>query len=135
MHCTPTRHSCSSNAIDPGIGAVLDTSLSFRRQLDSGNAQPAALAADFSRFDFVFWTTVEEADARNAAHRRKLEALNAWRNAIAHHDIDSNRADLRPREVTLAACNSWRAALNGLAESFDRVLADHLATLLDSRPW
>jgi len=123
------------DAIDPGIGAVLDTSLSFRRQLDSGNAQPAALAADFSRFDFKFWTTVEEADARNAARRRKLETLNAWRNAIAHHDIDTRRPDLRPREVTLAACNSWRGALSGLAESFDRVLADHLATLVGARPW
>jgi hypothetical protein len=38
--------------IDPGIGAVLDTNLSFRRQLDSGNAQPAALGVDFNRFDF-----------------------------------------------------------------------------------
>jgi len=122
-------------AIDPGIGAVLDTNLSFRRQLDSGNAQSAALSADFNRFDFKFWTTVEEADTRNAARRRKLEELNAWRNAIAHHDIDSHRSDLRPREVTLAACNSWRGALNGLAESFDRVLADQLATLLGSRPW
>jgi len=122
-------------AVDPGIGAVLDTNLSFRRQLDSGNAQSAALSADFNRFDFKFWTTVEEADTRNAARRRKLEELNAWRNAIAHHDIDSHRSDLRPREVTLAACNSWRGALNGLAESFDRVLADQLATLLGSRPW
>ncbi len=120
---------------DPEIGAVLDTNLSFRRQLDSGNAQPGALGIDFNRFNFVFWTTVEAADARNAARRRKLETLNTWRNAIAHHDIDSRRADLHPREVTLAACRSWRSALNGLAESFDRVLADRVATLVGSRPW
>jgi hypothetical protein len=37
--------------------------------------------------------------------------------------------------VTLAACNTWRGALNGLAESFDRVLADHLQTLLGAHPW
>ncbi len=123
------------DAIDPGIGAVLDTSLSFRRQLDSGNAQPAALAADFSRFDFVFWTAVETTDTRNAARRRKLETLNAWRNAIAHHDIETRRADLHPREVTLAACRSWRSALNSLAESFDRVLADQLAALVGAHPW
>jgi hypothetical protein len=122
-------------AIDPGIEAVLDANLSFRRQLDSGNAQPGALGIDFNRFDFLFWTAVEEADVRNAARRRKLEDLNAWRNAIAHHDIDSNRSDLRPHKVTLAACNTWRSALNGLAESFDRVLADQLATLLGSHPW
>ena len=90
---------------------------------------------DFNRFDLKFWAVVEGTDARNAARKRKLEALNAWRNAIAHHDIETRRADLRPREVTLAACNAWRGALNGLAESFDRVLADHLATLLGARPW
>lgn len=122
-------------SIDPGIGAVLDANLSFQRHLDSRNAQPGTLGIDFNRFDFKFWTAVEAADARSAERRRKLEALNRWRNAIAHHDIESRRPDLRPREVTLAACNSWRGALNGLAESFDRVLADQLATLLGSHPW
>jgi hypothetical protein len=122
-------------AIDPGIGAVLDANLSFQRQLDNRNAQPAALGIDFNRFDLKFWTVVEAADARNAARRRKLEELNAWRNAIAHHDIDSRRLDLHPREVTLAACRSWRGALNGLVESFDQALAGHLQTLLGSRPW
>jgi hypothetical protein len=123
------------DAIDPGIAVVLDANLSFRRQLDSGNAQPGALGADFSRLDLEFWTVVEAADTRNEARRRKLETLNTWRNAIAHHDIDSRRADLHPREVTLAACRSWRSALNGLAESFDQALAGHLQTLLGSQPW
>jgi hypothetical protein len=123
------------DASDPGIGAVLDANLSFRRQLDSANAQPGALGIDFNRFDFVFWTDVQAADVRNAARRRKLETLNTWRNAIAHHDIDTRRADLHPHEVTLAVCRSWRGTLNGLTESFDRVLADHLQTLLGSRPW
>ena len=123
------------DASDPGIGAVLDTNLSFRRQLDSGNAQPGALGIDFNRFNFEFWAVVEAADTRNAARHRKLEDLNAWRNAIAHHDIETRRADLHPREVTLATCRTWHSALNGLAYSFDSVLAGHLATFLDSRPW
>jgi hypothetical protein len=122
-------------AIDPGIAAVVDANLTFARQLDRGNAQPSTIGADFNRFVFEFWTVVEAADARNAARQRKLETLNAWRNAIAHHDIDTRRADLHPREVTLAACRSWRGALDGLAESFDRVIAGHLVTLLGSRPW
>jgi hypothetical protein len=95
-------------AIDPGIGAVLDTNPSFRRQLDSGNAQPAALGIDFNLFDFFFWREVETADARNAARQRKLETLNAWRNAIAHHDIEHRRTDLQPREVTLDAPGAAR---------------------------
>jgi hypothetical protein len=114
---------------------VLDANLSFARQLDRGNAQPATLAVDFNRFDFDFWQVVQAADVRTATRRRKLEHLNAWRNAIAHHDIEDRRADLRPREVTLTACRSWRDALNGLARTFDHVLASHLATLLGSRPW
>jgi len=61
--------------------------------------------------------------------------LNAWRNAIAHHDIERHRADLNPHTVTIAACNTWHSAMNGLAESFDRVLADHLERLLGTRPW
>jgi hypothetical protein len=122
-------------AIDPRIAAVVDANLTFARQLDHRNAQPATLGADFNRFVFAFWTVVEATDARNAARRRKLETLNVWRNAIAHHDIETRRADLHPHEVTLAACRSWRSALNGLAESFDQALAGHLATLLGSRPW
>ena len=120
---------------DPGIGAVLDANLSFHRQLDRGNAQPSALGADFNRFDFEFWMVVKAADTRNTARQRKLEELNVWRNAIAHHDIEHRRADLHPREITLDACRSWHSALNGLADSFDRALAGHLATLLGSRPW
>jgi hypothetical protein len=122
-------------AIDTGIAAVVDANLTFARQLDRGNAQPGAIGADFNRFVFEFWTVVKAADARNTGRQRKLEELNDWRNAIAHHDIESNRSGLRPHEVTLAACHSWRGALDGLAESFDRVLADRIETLLGSRPW
>jgi hypothetical protein len=119
----------------PGIAAILDANLSFGRQLDSRNAQPATLGADFSRLGLEFWAVVKAADTRNTARQRKLEDLNAWRNAIAHHDIEPRRADLHPHTVTLTACNTWHRALNGLAESFDRVLAGHLERLLGSPPW
>lgn len=122
-------------SLDPGIGAVLDVNLAFARQLDRGNAQPSTLGSDFNRLDFDFWPTIETADARNTERRRKLGELNAWRNAIAHHDIADRRADLHPRQVTFSACRSWHGALNGLARSFDRVLADHLQTLVGTRPW
>jgi hypothetical protein len=121
--------------IDPEIAAVVDTNLTFARQLDRGNAQPSAIGADFSRLRLDFWAVVKAADARNTARQRKLEELNDWRNAIAHHDIERHRADLHPHTVTLAACNRWHSALNGLADSFDRVLTAHLTTLLGSRPW
>ncbi len=122
-------------AIDPKIGAVLAANLTFNRQLDIRNVQPGSLGADFNRFDFAFWTAVKNQDTRNAARQGKLEQLNEWRNAIAHHNVETRRSTLVPGEVTLPACRSWRSALDGLAASFDRVLADQLATLLGPRPW
>jgi hypothetical protein len=120
---------------EPGVGAVLALNLTLHRQLDNRNAQPISLGADFSRFAFEFWVAVEASDVRNRVRREKLRRLNNWRNAIAHHDIDKRRSGLTPREVTLEACRSWRNALNGLARSFDSVLADRLTVITQSRPW
>lgn len=122
-------------SIDPGIGAVLSDNLSFARQLDRRNAQPGSISADFKRIGIEFWDVVNVADAHNATRQRQLEALNAWRNAIAHHDIESRRRELVPHEVTLTACRSWRSALDGLAQTFDQVLAERLETLVGTRPW
>jgi hypothetical protein len=124
-----------ADAVDPSIGAVLTVNLTLHRQLDNRNAQPASLAADFNRLDFPFWRVVEASDARNKARREKLERLNDWRNAVAHHDVDKRRLDLMPHEVTLDACRSWRGALNGLARSFDFVIANRLQELVSTRPW
>jgi hypothetical protein len=124
-----------AGALPPGPGGVMSVNLTFQRQLDSRNAQPGSLGADFNRLGLRFWDAVEAADARNAGRRNKLERLNDWRNAIAHHDVASRRSGLTPHEVTLDACGSWRSALDGLARSFDTVLADHLAALIGFRPW
>ena len=112
----------------------MNANLTFQRQLDTRNAQPGSVGADFNRLGLRFWDAVETVDARNASRRNKLDRLNDWRNAIAHHDVSSRRSYLVPREVTLDACRSWRSALDGLARSFDVVVADHLATLIGSTP-
>jgi hypothetical protein len=128
LHSQVTR--TLSEAMEPAIGDVLRANLTFMRQLDSRNAQPGSLGADFNRFGLEFWPAVERVDRRNRQRREKLDQLNEWRNAIAHHDIASRRSSLVPREVTLDACQDWRSALNGLASSCDRVLAAHLETLV-----
>lgn len=133
LHSEATRW--LADMAEPEIGTVLALNLTLHRQLDNRNAQPASLGADFSRFAFEFWVAVEVSDVRNSIRREKLRRLNEWRNAIAHHDIDRCRPGLMPREVTLEACRSWRNALNGLARSFDSVLADRLAVVAHSRPW
>jgi hypothetical protein len=51
-----------------------------------------------------------------------------------HHDIETRRADLHPREVTLAACRSWRGALDGLTESFDQALGRFLTGFSGNGP-
>lgn len=119
----------------PSIAAMLDANLSFARQLDRRNAQPATLSADFRRLDIELWPAVEFADPANAARRRRLDELNAWRNAIAHNDIDGRRAELVPQELTAVACREWRIALAGLAKAFDRALTEHLQTLIGACPW
>jgi hypothetical protein len=123
------------DVLDPEIGAVVSANLTLHRQLDSRNAQPGSIGTDFGRFGFELWPVVDALDARNPMRRRKLERLNGWRNAIAHHDIEARRPALDPSEVTLLACSSWRNALAGLARSFDRAVADRLHELLDIRPW
>jgi hypothetical protein len=127
LHTQMTR--ALSATLAPAIGDVLRVNLTFSRQLDVRNAQPGSLGADFNRFGLAFWPAVEGADRRNRQRREKLNQLNEWRNAIAHHDIASRGANLTPREVTLDACKDWRSALNGLASSCDRVLTAHLKTL------
>jgi hypothetical protein len=124
-----------ADVVDPGVGSVLALNLTLHRQLDNRNAQPASLGTDFSRFAFEFWVAVEASDIRSRVRREKLKRLNDWRNAIAHHDIDRRRSILSPHEVTLDACRSWRSALNGLAGSFDSVLADPLTAIVQSSPW
>jgi hypothetical protein len=112
LHTQMTR--ALSATLAPAIGDVLRVNLTFSRQLDVRNAQPGSLGADFNRFGLAFWPAVEGADRRNRQRREKLNQLNEWRNAIAHHDIASRGANLTPREVTLDACKDWRSALNGL---------------------
>lgn len=134
LHTQMTRTLAAT--LEPAIGDVLRVNLTLSRQLDVRNAQPGSLGADFNRFGLAFWTAVDRVDRRNRQRRRKLDQLNEWRNAIAHHDITSRRASLTPHEVTLDACKDWRSALNGLASSCDRVLAAHLQTLAGSTtPW
>jgi hypothetical protein len=51
--------------------------------------------------------------------------LNAWRNAIAHHDYDP--AELGgTTTLTVIQVNDWRTDSDALATAFDAVLRDHL---------
>ncbi len=76
----------ASNMCPASVAIVLRVQMSQGRKLDSGNANPGNIGADFARFGMRFWPEVSAVDRRNDGRRRLLEELNAWRNAIAHQD-------------------------------------------------
>jgi len=106
--------------------------LFWSRSLDRGNPHPAALGTDFNRLGVNFWGEVYALDSRNERRRELLEELNAWRNAIAHQDFDLVRGD---STLHLARVRAWRRTIGALGEMFDRVMYNHLSTLVGSEPW
>jgi hypothetical protein len=122
---------------EEAIAGVLEGLLTENRVLDKGNPTPGNLGSDFRRFGFAFWDAVEKNDKRNAKRKTKLEQLCEWRNGIAHGDISRKLAaeKLVPEKVTLDTCKDWRRALNGLAVSIDKVVADQCENLGCPRPW
>lgn len=116
-------------SVAPGYESMLRLALTTRRSLDRGNAVPRAIAADFARLDLDIWAAAEAYSARTTTRRAKLEQLAAWRNAIAHQDFAFSRAQqtlLSGTQPTLAWVRRWRSACDGLAETFDAVVRDHV---------
>lgn len=103
------------------------------RKLDSGNPNPGNIGNDFMRFGdgFYIWDRVKILNPRNDSRRIKLEELNLWRNAIAHHDF-SRLPDSRLRLVQV---RSWRSACDRLAREFDRVVSLQMKDVTGLSPW
>jgi hypothetical protein len=116
------------------LAGVLTAALSQGRRLDSGNANPGNIAYDFHRFGFDIWVLARQRDSRTENRREKLEALNRWRNAIAHQDF--RNPQLGGREtVRLSEIRSWRSACDGLAVDFDAVVRLYLKSTSGVHPW
>jgi len=113
---------------------ILLLNLTPNRQLDSKNPSPATIGADFGRLNLRFWDTVKAvAPSLNARRQILLEQMNTWRNAIAHQDFIAHK--LRPEGLTLPMVRQFRSACDRLAQRFDDVISDHLATITGVRPW
>jgi len=116
-------HTESANLIASAVQpAVLRTVMLDRliqgRKLDSENPNPGNIGEDFLRFGVRFWPEVSRDDRRNPARQALLAELNQWRNAIARQDFTRiGSPSLRLQQVS-----RWRAACQGLAQSFDAVL-------------
>jgi hypothetical protein len=113
---------------------IFRSQLTAGRKLDTGNPNPGNIGSDFGRFAMDFWTAVLALNVRNATRRASLEALNRWRNAIAHQDF--NPAQLGGTvELRLLQVRRWRTSCNLLAVQFDVAVAQRLTTILGVAPW
>lgn len=119
------------------LESVLGPLLVRRLQIDRGNATPDSLAEAFGRFGLDWWPALRARDEHTSAQEQALRELNAARNAIAHSqlgEIDRLREAGLP--LTLVTFQRWYVALDEMAGTMDRVLADHLAAIFARpAPW
>lgn len=134
-------HDLSADAMITAAPASLRPTLAraftVGRKLDRQNAHSGALGDDFARFGIDFWPVVTALGGRCAGRRRRLDQLNAWRNAIAHQDFRRVAADpltggTRP---DLLMVRTWHRALDQLVGGIDRVMYDELSTTNAVSPW
>ena len=113
------------------MAGIVQRSLVLNRDLDRGNAHPAALGSDFGRFGIEWWPQLKRRDARTARRQHHLELLNRARNAIVHsRPAELEQVGREGHRATLATVRRWRSGLDGLAVTMDRVLASDVASLL-----
>lgn len=116
------------------IRLIVYNSLVYGRKLNWGNANAGNIGSDYAQLGLDIWSNVHAASPRSEQRQKKLEQLNLWRNAVAHHDFDKPRLGGR-RECTLSEIREWRRACNALALDFDRVARAYLIGVTGQAPW
>jgi hypothetical protein len=116
---------------------MLRLALTSARKLDRQNANSGNLGHDFGLFGFRFWAAVDALGPRYPARRRRLDQVNAWRNAIAHQDLDRLADDpltagTRP---DLPTFRIWRRSLDQLAGGIDRAMSTEVGDITGDLPW
>jgi hypothetical protein len=137
--CRDLHDQCIGCLVAPVVSASLlsiyRSNLLVGRKLDTGNSNPGNIGADFNRFGLTFWPAVEADSPRNAQRRAALEALNRWRNAIAHNAFAPDMSKGKGPSLHLSEVQDWRKACDGLARSFDNVLGAYLHLTTGAAPW
>ncbi len=133
LHSEATDYLARHPAFLP-LAPVLQSSLNTNRRLDTGNANSTNIDADFSRFGFPFWMRMHQHDPRNVVRQQRLDALNRWRNAVAHQDF-RHRALGGRETIRIAEVRAWRRTCAALAVDFDRALGLYLQSITGVRPW
>ncbi len=123
------------NATNPVfIQPIFRAELLRNRQLDKGSTTRDGITTDFNRFGIDLNPLVLAADRRNIARYRRLQTMNAWRNAVAHQDFSRLAINGVSPTLRLATVREWRAACSGLALSFDRVMREPLRVVTGNAP-
>jgi len=136
--CRDFHSECASYFVQSVPAGILRTALRNvlvqHRKLNTGNPNPGNIGEDYNRFGISFWDEVKNLDMRNQARQNRLEELNAWRNAIAHHDFDPARLG-GATALRLQQVRTWRNACHRLAIAFERVMRSHLRAVSGVAPW
>ena len=121
-------------SIPTTLSKVVATSLPLGRQLDRGNATPAAIGSDFGRFGFDVWPKLIAADPHLPVWQKKLSEMNEWRNAIAHSNFPSTPV---PGAIALrlSIVRGYRKICGRLARALDNLLYSELHSLTGQPPW
>jgi hypothetical protein len=118
----------------PPMRLVVKRQFIVGRKLDTGNPNPGNLGADFGRIGLDLWPGLLAQGSRTQDHRRRLDELGIWRNAIAHHDFDPTKLGGR-KALGLADVRRWRSACAALVRSMDALVRAHLVGLVGVAPW
>jgi hypothetical protein len=136
--CRDLHSECADRLVDSvnpaALRAVLWSQCNYGRKLDTSNPNAGNLGADFSRFGFDFWPAVLSVDPGHAARQQRFAMLNAWRNAIAHHDYDPTRLG-GTATLTILQVRAWRADCDSFATAFDAVMRAQLQATTGIAPW
>jgi hypothetical protein len=136
--CRDLHYECAAKlvlSVTPlALQDVLRSQCVFRLKLDTGNANPGNLGDDFNRYQFKFWAAVLALDPRHEPRKNRLDMLNTWRNAIAHHDYDPAALG-GTATLTIPQVRDWRTDCDALATAFDTVVRDHLQATTGVSPW
>jgi hypothetical protein len=137
--CRDLHEGCVNHLVAPAVSAVLRETyrdnLLFGRKLDTGNPNAGNLGSGFNRLGLDFWPALDADSSRTPQRRLALEALNRWRNAIAHSAFAPDMYRGGRPSLHLAEVQGWRKACDGLARSFDNVLRAHLRSATGVAPW
>ena len=107
------------------------------RRLDVGNPRSSSLGRDFGRLGFALIPALRSSAPKASADLARLEVVDL-RNAISHGDeLSIDRDESRSgATVNIRSYRRNRAALNRLATTLHRAVAQELAQLLGvDEPW